>query len=137
MCVLFEGFFFTEHSVNLYKNNVFVSFCLISNMERDRDKGKVKTRKSIGVSNAFKNLVGDGKELIPCEFQQNIKAGQIEREAWVIVEELLEYKLGNYLVKRFFDKPKVKKNHMMIPNVAKASLRFNTSPAATAAICKT
>lgn len=108
-------------------------------MERDRDKGKVKTRKSIGVSNAFKNLVGDGKELIPCEFQQNIKASQIdhiqEREAWVIVEELLEYKLGNYLVKRFLDKPKVKKNHMMIPNVAKASLRFNTSPAATVAIC--
>ena len=43
------------------------------------------------------------------EFQQNIIAGQIdhiqEREAWGIVEELLEYKLGrySYLVKRFLD----------------------------------
>lgn len=75
------------------------------------------------------------------EFQQNRKAGQIdhnqEREDWGVVEEFLEYMLGkySYLVKRFLDKPKVKKNHMMIPNVAKASLRFNTSPAATAAIC--
>ena len=59
-----------------------------------------------------------------------------EKESFNVASKLLDEKLGDlsYLVKRFLDKPKQKRNTMKIPNTAKASLRFGVSPAASAAI---
>ena len=62
---------------------------------------------------------------------------KIDREDLdTLVDCLLSNRLGEhaFLVAQHLDRPKLKRNMMPIPNTAASSLRFDVSPAATAAV---
>ena len=61
---------------------------------------------------------------------------RMEKETRLLVEWLLKSRLGKHvsLVLRYLDQPAVKRNMMAVQNLAAASLRFDVTPSAAAAL---
>ena len=96
-------------------------------MEENRFINELENQEQSELLDTFENSF--------CEYNPPSKVSkQEQQEANLLVDWILEEKLGNQanLVKRYLDRP-LKRNMLPIPNLSKASLRFDISPGAAAA----